>query len=393
MPPLAMSNFLLPLLCFSALFLLPVQALTLPSDTSALKAFKEAIKPTTIPPWSCLASWNFSCDPCSLPRRSDFICGITCNSDSTRVTALVLDPAGYSGTLSPLLSKLTQLTHLDLSDNSFYGPIPSSLSSLTNLQTLSLRSNSFSGSFSPSLTQLPSLSFLDISHNALTGSLPQTMSSLSSLRTIDLSFNKLTGSLPKLPSNLLELAIKANSLTGPLLQSSFQGSPRLEVVELSGNMFNGVIKGWFFQLPSLQQVDLSNNSFTGLEISKPSDANGNLVAVDLGFNSIEGYLPVNFASYPLLSSLSLRYNRFRGPIPMEYSNNLSLRRLFLDGNFLNGKAPLGFFSDGSSVSGSFGDNCLQSCPNSSRLCLPSQKPNSICRHAYDGKPRSGSSQP
>nr|DAD21442.1 TPA_asm: hypothetical protein HUJ06_022905 [Nelumbo nucifera] len=375
--PLAMTILLLSLFCFSAL-LSPLRALTLPSDTSALKAFKNAIKPATISPWSCLASWNFSIDPCSLPRRSYFICGITCNSDNTRVTALVLDPAGYSGTLSPQLSN---------------GPIPSSLSSLTKLQTLSLSSNSFSGPFPPSLTRLTSLNSLDISHNALARTLPQTMSSLSNVRTIDLSFNKLTGSLPKLPPNLVELAIRANFLSGSLLQSSFQGSSQLEVVELGANMFSGVLNSWFFLLPSLQQVDLSNNSFTRLEIWKPSNKDSNLVAVDLGFNSLEGYLPVNFASFPLLSSLSLRHNRFRGPIPLEYGKKLSLRRLFLDGNFLNGKVPDRFFSGagGSTLSGSFGDNCLESCPNSSQLCLPLQKSPSMCRQAYGGKPRSVSS--
>ncbi|KAF8404962.1 hypothetical protein HHK36_009857 [Tetracentron sinense] len=391
MPLLAMSNptLILLLLCLSFLFSKPLhlQALTLSSDISALEAFKYSIKPSTIFSWSCLASWNFSIDPCSLPRRYSFICGITCSPDSTRVTSLVLDPAGYSGTLSPLLSKLTQLTHLDLSDNSFYGPIPSSISSLANLETLSLRSNSFSGSLPPSLTTLKSLTSLDISLNSLSGTLPTTLSALSSLRRIDLSFNKFTGSLPKFPSNLAELALRGNFLSGYLLESSFQGLNQLEVVELSANMFTGKLRGWFFRLPSLQQVNLSNNSFSGLEIWKPLDANSDLVAVDLGFNRIEEYLSVNFATFPLLSSLSLRYNRFRGPIAWEYGKKATLKRLFLDGNFFNGKVPAGFFSGGSPVSGSFGDNCLENCPVSSQLCLPSQKPTSICRQLYGRKPK------
>ncbi|KAK7824661.1 leucine-rich repeat receptor protein kinase msl1, partial [Quercus suber] len=68
-----------------------------------------------------------------------------------------LDPAGYSGTLSPLISQLSQSTYLDLSDNSFFGPITSSISSLSNLQTPSLRSNSFSSSV---LYPLPTLNLL-----------------------------------------------------------------------------------------------------------------------------------------------------------------------------------------------------------------------------------------
>ena len=380
---LAMSHLSLLLLfsVFSA-----THALTLPSDVSALQSFKASIKPSSVSPWSCLASWNFSTDPCSVPRRTHFTCGISCSADSTRVISITLDPAGYAGALSPAIAKLTQLTVLDLSDNSFSGYVPSALSSLSNLQILTLRSNSFSGPLPQAITAIKSLESLDISHNFLSGSLPKTMVSLSSLRRLDLSFNRITGTLPKLPSSLSELALRSNSLSGYLLKSSFDGLTRLEVVELSANAFTGPIQSWFFLLPSLQQVNLANNSFTGLAILKPTASD--LVAVDLGFNQIKGYVPTNFSAFPLLSSLSLRYNQLRGPIPLDYSKKETLKRLFLDGNFLNGKAPVGFFSGWSGVSGSLGDNCLQSCPTSSQLCLPSQKPNSICKQAYGGKPRS-----
>ncbi|KAJ0010692.1 hypothetical protein Pint_33873 [Pistacia integerrima] len=364
------------------------QAITYSQDISALKAFKVAIKPTSIPPWSCLASWDFSTDPCALPRRSHFICGLTCSSDSTRVTQLTLDPTGYSGQLTPLISQLTQLLILDLADNNFFGPIPASISSLSNLQTLTLRSNSFSGSVPDSITKLKKLDALDVSHNSLSGYLPKGSYLISSLRRLDLSYNKLTGSLPKLPYNLLELALKNNSLSGVISKTPFDGLSQLEVVELSENSFTGTLKAWFFLLPSIQQVNLANNKLTGVEIAKPLNGSSDLVAVDLGFNKIEGYLPENLADYPLLSSLTMRYNRLRGTIPMQYSQKKSLRRLFLDGNFLIGKPPTGFFSGDVEVSGSLGDNCLHGCPGSSQLCNPSQKSYSVCKQAYGGKPRS-----
>ena len=378
------------ILCF-LLFLLSLslaQALTLQQDISALKAFKAFIKPSSIPSWSCLASWDFTTDPCAIPRRTHFICGVTCSTDSTRVTQITLDPAGYSGQLNPLVSQLTQLTTIDLSDNNFFGPIPSSISSLRSLQSLTLKSNTFSGSIPDSVTTLKSLESLDLSHNSLSGPLPETLNSLSSLRRLDLSYNKLTGFLPKLPYNLLELALRGNSLSGYISKSCFDGLTQLEVVELSENSLSGTIGAWFFLLPSLQQVDLINNSFTRVEISKPPGGNSDLVAVNLGFNKIEGNAPANFADYPLLSSLSLRYNRLRGAIPLVYSKKKSLRRLFLDGNFLIGKPPSEFFAGDTSVSGSLGDNCLQGCPGSSQLCTPSQKSYAVCKQAYGGKPRS-----
>ncbi|XP_054778515.1 leucine-rich repeat receptor-like serine/threonine-protein kinase BAM1 [Prosopis cineraria] len=365
------------------------QARTLSSDLQALKAFKASVTPSSIPPSSCLASWNFTDDPCSLPRRSSFVCGLSCSPDSTRVTQITLDPAGYSGSLTSLVSQLTRLITLDLSDNSFSGRIPPSLSSLSNLQSLTLRSNSFSGSIPPSIINLQSLQSLDLSHNSLSGSLPSSMISLAGLRSMDVSFNKLTGPLPKLlPPTLIELALKGNLLSGSLSKFTFEKLNQLEVVELSENMLAGKIEAWFFQLPSLQQVDMANNSFTGVEISRPVGGNSNLVAVNLGFNKIQGFAPANFAAYPVLSFLSLRYNSLRGTIPLEYSQSKSMRRLFLDGNFLMGKPPAGFFSGngGASLSGSLGDNCLQSCPASSQLCTPAQKPSSVCKKVYRGRP-------
>ncbi|XVF01316.1 hypothetical protein REPUB_Repub04eG0077400 [Reevesia pubescens] len=376
------------ILCFLLLHFSLALALTSPQDIAALKAFKASIKPSSIPSWSCLASWDFTTDPCAIPRRTHFICGLNCSPGSTRVTEITLDPAGYSGQLNPLISQLTQLTNLDLSDNYFYGPIPSSISSLRSLGSLTLKSNSFSGSIPDSVMTLKSLDSLDLSHNSLSGPLPKTLNSLSSLRRLDLSYNKLTGFLPKLPYNLLELALRGNSLSGYISKSCFDGLTQLEVVELSENSFTGTLGAWFFLLPSLQQVDLANNSFTGVEILKPPGGNSDLVAVNLGFNKIEGNAPANFADYPLLSSLSLRYNRLRGAIPLGYSKKKSLRRLFLDGNFLIGKPPSEFFAGDTSVSGSLGDNCLEGCPGSSQLCTPSQKSYAVCRQAYGGKPRS-----
>lgn len=161
------------------------------------------------------------------------------------------------------------------------------------------------------------------------------MNSLTTLRRLDLSFNRLTGSIPKLPPNLLELAIKANSLSGSLQKQSFEGMKQLEVVELSENALTGTVESWFFLLPSLQQVDLANNTFTGVQISRPLEAregssNSNLVALNLGFNRIRGYAPANLGAYPALSFLSIRYNALRGAIPLEYGQIKSMKRLFLD---------------------------------------------------------------
>ncbi|KAI3702364.1 hypothetical protein L6452_28100 [Arctium lappa] len=204
---------------------------TLSSDIAALKAIKSSIKPTTIPSYTCLYSWDFTSDPCSPPHVTHFLCGLSCSGN--RVTQLTFDSAGYVGTLSPLVSKLIQLITINLSDDKFSGAIPNSLFFLPNLQTLILGSNSFSGGIPPSISNLRSIQTLDISRNSLSGSLPNTLASLTELTRLDLSFNKLTGPITKLPKNIIQLALKGNSLNGFHQKQSFTELTQLEVVELS----------------------------------------------------------------------------------------------------------------------------------------------------------------
>ncbi|KAJ0697249.1 putative non-specific serine/threonine protein kinase [Helianthus annuus] len=370
--------FLLHLLSITA----TVAQTTYPSDVSALKAIKVAIDPTTIPDYSCLATWDFTYDPYTTPS-SHFLCGCACVYDY-RINMLYFDAISYVGTLSPLVSELTGLESIDLSNNKFSGPIPTSLFSLPNLISLNLRNNSFSGTIPPIIPILGTLQILDLSSNLLSGPLPQTLSSRILIH-LDLSFNNFRGPIPKLPRNVRELALKSNYLSGILPETSFSELVQLEAVDLSDNLLTGTIPGWFFLQPFLQRVNLSNNRFTGMEILKPNNSNF-LDTIDAGYNKINGYLSTNFTVYHMLSSLSLRYNKLKGSIPKEFSRKTTLRTFFLDGNYLKGKPSKDFFSWKSSiVSGSFGDNFLKRCPKSSKLCSKSQKSSSICRNAYDGK--------
>ncbi|KAJ3704657.1 hypothetical protein LUZ61_008362 [Rhynchospora tenuis] len=362
---------------------IPTHSLTLPTDIAALADFKSAITSPASRRLSCLSTWNFTAsDPC------DFPCGISCirSSDTnrySRIIAITLDPAGYSGLLPASLANLTALQHLDLSSNAFLSRIPGSLFTLPSLKTLVLASNSFTGPIPASLVKASALQKLDLSRNSITGSVPLFLSSLSSLTTLDLSYNRLTGSIPDtLPPNLVELALRGNSMTGFLKQSTFAPLGSIQVIELAENRLQGKLQSWFFLLPSLQQVDLSNNSFTGISVQSPTASNTNqLVAIDLGFNKIKGTLPVQLAQFGSLVAISLRHNALTGPVPAEYcmaKMGMGFRRLFLDGNFLSGEVPQGFFEIKDFV-GSFGDNCLERCPHSMAFCSPAQKPQSICK--------------
>ncbi|WZZ44223.1 hypothetical protein YC2023_040482 [Brassica napus] len=87
-------------------------------------------------------------------------------------TRVSLASNGFTGTLSPSITKLKFLVTLELQNNSLSGTLPDYLGSMVNLQTLNLSMNSFSGSIPASWSQLSNLKHLDLSNNNLTGSIP-----------------------------------------------------------------------------------------------------------------------------------------------------------------------------------------------------------------------------
>ncbi|XP_066380560.1 probably inactive leucine-rich repeat receptor-like protein kinase At5g48380, partial [Miscanthus floridulus] len=142
-----------------------------------LRCARSAVATSLVPPYSCLASWDFARDPCAA-----FPCGLRCytaagatNSSYLRVTAIALDPTGYSGAHPAFHGKLPagvplppSLRILDLSGTAFSGAIPGSLFTASSaLQELYLSRNGFSGGVPPQLALLGALTRLELQHNAL----------------------------------------------------------------------------------------------------------------------------------------------------------------------------------------------------------------------------------
>ncbi|XP_010652971.1 probable LRR receptor-like serine/threonine-protein kinase At5g63710 isoform X2 [Vitis vinifera] len=112
---------------------------------------------------------------------------VTCRNGN--VISLSLASKGFSGTLSPSITKLKFLASLDLKDNNLSGALPDYLSSMINLQNLDLARNNFSGSIPSSWGQLSNIKHLDLSSNDLTGRIPEQ---LFSVPTFNFTGNRLT---------------------------------------------------------------------------------------------------------------------------------------------------------------------------------------------------------
>ncbi|KAL2521274.1 putative LRR receptor-like serine/threonine-protein kinase [Forsythia ovata] len=119
---------------------------------------------------------------------------VTCRNGS--VISLSLASSGFSGTLSPAITKLKYLVSLDLHDNNLSGPLPDYLGSMLHLQNLNLARNNFNGSIPATWGQLPNLKRLVMNGNHLSGPIPESLRNISGLLELNLSSNNLTGRIP-----------------------------------------------------------------------------------------------------------------------------------------------------------------------------------------------------
>ncbi|KAL7230908.1 hypothetical protein ACSBR2_009232 [Camellia fascicularis] len=119
---------------------------------------------------------------------------ITCKNGN--VISLSLGSNGFSGTLSPSITKLKFLVSLELQDNNLSGVLPDYLSSMEHLQYLNLSHNNFNGSIPTSWGELSSLKNLVLSSNHLSGSVPESLANIIGLTELDLSSNMVTGRIP-----------------------------------------------------------------------------------------------------------------------------------------------------------------------------------------------------
>ncbi|KAG5241177.1 LRR receptor serine/threonine-protein kinase [Salix suchowensis] len=323
-------------------------------------------------------SWDFTVDPCDNLFSESFTCGFRCDivvSESSRVTELSLDQAGYSGSLTSISWNLPYLQTLDLSNNFFYGQIPESVSNLTQLSRLGLSRNMFSGEIPTSIGSLSSLEELYLDNNNLQGNIPASFNGLVSLKRLEVQSNKLDGEFPvlgslknlsfldasenavsgnvplTLPESLVQISMRNNSLQGKLHPQSFKNLAFLQVLDLSHNNLSGSVPLPLFTHPSLQQLTLSFNSFT---------------------------FPASFmALMPKLSALSLENNKFSGMIPIQFAIKTVLPgsrlspfvRLLLGGNYLYGPIPDRLMElQPGFADVRLNDNCLYRCPVSFFFC-------------------------
>ncbi|KAI9378750.1 hypothetical protein POPTR_018G144600v4 [Populus trichocarpa] len=289
--------------------------------------------------------------------------------DLNNIQELHMYDNNLSGFLPPCLANLTSLQHLDLSSNHL--KIPVSLSPLYNLSKLKYFDGSGNEIFteeddhnlSPKF-QLESLYLNNRGQGAR--AFPKFLYHQVNLQYMDLTNIHIKGEFPNwlIENNtyLQELHLENCSLSGPFLlpknshvnlsflsisMNHFQGQipseigahlPRLEVLLMSDDGFNGSIPFSLGNISSLQAFDLSNNSLQG-QIPGWIGNMSSLEFLDLSGNNFSGRLPLRFDTSSNLRYLYLSRNKLQGPIAMIFYNSVEIFALDLSHNNLTGTIP------------------------------------------------------
>ncbi|KAK6228329.1 hypothetical protein SCA6_000669 [Theobroma cacao] len=351
MDPFAI-NFLV-LLClniFTHSFCIRIHNSTcIKSEKQALLKFRQDLQG----PSNMLADWTRNGDCCNWS-------GVVCDNVTGRVTELHLGSAQggcalkakaetlvrpkLGGKLNPSLLDLKSLSYLDLSDNNFgQTPIPAWFWNLTSrLHYLNISRNQFLGNISDLLTMSHPSVVLDLSSNNFTGPLPRISVSVTAL---DLSKNALSGSISHFlcyrmnqPMRLEVLNLSCNLFSGEI-PDCWEQWPRLVAIKFCNNSFSGKIPSSMGTLTHLQSLHLRNNSLVG-EVPFSLRNCTELLTVDFGANQLSGEIPLWMGErLTKLIVIILQTNRFHGPIPQEFCALSSLQILDLSHNNLSGIIP------------------------------------------------------
>ncbi|KAB2032733.1 hypothetical protein ES319_D05G397000v1, partial [Gossypium barbadense] len=280
----------------------------------------------------------------------------------------VLD-LGYNllnGSVSKSFGQLSKLHVLRLAGNSFDGDVISEahFSNFTNLQVLDLSYSSLTLKFNTGwippfqLSQIklcscklgprfpdwlrtqidvrPGLEYLEISASGISDSLPYWFrDSLYGLDFINMSFNQISGTFLNKSIPVRYLDLSSNNFSGPLPSFS---SLFLESINLSRNKFTGSVSR-ICNIKVLELLDLSNNLFSGL-VPDCLKRLWSLTALNLADNSFTGSLPSSLGFLTPLEMLSLRGNKFSGELPSSIQNCTKLKFLDLSDNELSGEVPM-----------------------------------------------------
>ncbi|KAK4487885.1 hypothetical protein RD792_003623 [Penstemon davidsonii] len=288
-------------------------------------------------------SWDQSNDPCA---NWD---GVSCNN--SRITSLSLSTMGLTGKLSGDIGGLTELISLDLSFNpGLTGSLSPRLGDLKKLTILILMGCSFTNNIPSELGNLSELTFLALNSNNLTGDIPPSLGKLSELYWLDLAENQLRGQIPVSPG--LDQLKKAkhfhfnkNQLSGEIPTQLFDYDMSLIHVLLDGNRFEGSIPSTVGLVQSLEVLRLDRNNLNGSTVPLKLNNLTRLIEFDLSHNPFRRSSAPNwFTTLQSLTTLIIEYGRLEGSVPSEVFSLPLIQQVKLRNNAFGGSLDMSSIS-------------------------------------------------
>ncbi|KAK9734154.1 hypothetical protein RND81_04G118800 [Saponaria officinalis] len=250
----------------------------------------------------------------------------------------------FSGLIPESLQRLNKCMSVNLSGNSLSGEVPDFIGHMQSLERLDLSKNRFFGKLPFTLGNVRSLKMLNVSSNGFVGGLPQSLLNCDNLVSVDVSLNMLKG---KMPNWVFGLGLESFSISGNKFKGSVEFPPlrtnapsynSLNVLDLSSNELSGVIGDEIGGFKSLKLLNLSNNLFIGLIPTNLGDLNMTQV-VDLSHNKLSGSIPSQVEKCTYLTTINLSNNNLTGSIPSTIGHLTNLEVIDLSHNNLSGNLP------------------------------------------------------
>ena len=129
-----------------------------------------------------------------------------------------------------------------------------------------------------------------------------------------------------------------NNLLFSFIPDALFTCPKLEVVNLSRNQFEGRIPASIGLLKDMREILFRQNSLSG-PLPPQIFTLEHIEHLDLQSNSFVGTIPPQIGNIKTVSHISLSHNFFKGSIPKELDRLSKIEYLHLHDNFLTGTAP------------------------------------------------------